>query len=197
MLTGFSYVFGQVAVLLVPAVAVGIVAGRYAWPRRSGARPLTGTPDPVRAGTGAGAASAPDAIPHADSAARLTEAETRLAEARRRLTEADAALLRMRAQAQVLADQKETEMGRLESGAITALEATMSAHRERVTGLEIHLQAAEETARLQMQQLDLERRRSAQLQAALAERDQHLATLRASANEHPDSTPRPEAGAAR
>lgn len=134
----------------------------------------------------------------AEAEARLADAETRLLEARRRLGEADAELLRMRAHAQALADQKEAEMGRLESGAIAALESTIAAHQEQVNGLEEQLRAATDGTREREQELEAERRRVAQLQTALAQRDEHVASLMARLAEQSPAGggTRPEAGAA-
>ena len=100
-------------------------------------------------------------------------------------------MVRLRLQARELVDQKEAEMGRLESGAIAALESTISAHQEQVTELEAKLAAAERTAEEREREVAAEHRRAQQLQAALAERDQHLATLTAG---RPPSVTRPETG---
>ncbi len=234
MLDGLSYLFGQVSVLLLVALGLGILAGRFVWPARAGAaRGPHDTAAPGPAGTASPAthpvgSSAPAAAgsfvaggagtPHAPavgspgpapgappqggddrSGGQLAQAEAVLGETRRRLAQADAEVMRLRAQAQALADQKEAEMGRLESGAIAALESTISAHGERVAALEVQLRAAEEAARSQDQQLDAERRRSSQLQAALAERDEHLATLTAGIDERERSgrASRPETDPAR
>jgi hypothetical protein len=218
MLDGLGFLLGQIAVLLVLALVIGLLVGRYVFPRRkvvrastarmagvvpgpgpgtvssrpdvgrSGAGPDLGAAGPrtdvgVNADAGASAGAGPEAatdpaetISTEDAAARLVEMEMRLVDTRRRLAETSAELLRMQAKTQAVADEKEAELGRLESGAVAALESTLAQHRERVAGLEIRLQAAEETVQLQVRQLDVERRRSVQLRAALTERDEHLAT---------------------
>jgi chromosome segregation ATPase len=115
----------------------------------------------------------------AETEARLAEKETALTEARRRVSQAQAEVLRMSARAQSIADQKETEMGRLESGAIAALETTMAAHRKQVSDLEQRAEAAEKETHERAGELDAERHRSAYLQSMLDERDEHLALLKA------------------
>jgi septal ring factor EnvC (AmiA/AmiB activator) len=255
---GFSYVFGQIAVLLVLALLVGVLIGRLLRPRRTASpaadqvaaeaassglmtafagAPTTpeapGVADPLQPPGDAQAASAYAQARiaqaegrRAELESRLTEAqaqlartttglaglqgqatqartelqqtrirlgdaEATLAETRRQLTEADAEVVRLRLQARELVDQKELEMGRLESGAIAALESTISAHQEQVTELEAKLAEATRTAQEHEREVAAEHRRAEQLQAALAERDQHLATLAAA---RPPSVPRPETG---
>jgi DNA anti-recombination protein RmuC len=180
MLDGLSYLIAQVALLLLIAIGVGVVLGHLLWPRRA-ERPATG---PVIAPGMPPTGPAPD---DTELARELDQARNQLAQLHHRLATADSEVLRMRAQAQALADEKEAEMGRLESGAITALEQTIAKHQERVTGLEFRVRTAEEATRNTESMLDAERRRTAQLQAALAERDQHVATLSADLA----ATPRP------
>lgn len=186
MFDGLSYLIGQVALLLLAAMALGVVLGRFAWPRRPDATP--------------GGAAFPGAPDPAELRQELEQAQAQIDQLHRRLATADAEVLRMRAHVQSLADEKETEMGRLESGAIVALESTMQQHQERVAGLEFRLREAEEATRSTERVLDAERRRAAQLQSALAERDQHVATLSADladrnrADDRADAPPRPEPG---
>jgi uncharacterized protein (DUF3084 family) len=248
MLDGFGFVFGQVAVLLLAGVTLGLLVGRYLLPRSA----RGGTAGPPSAGTRpeAIATDPSDALEppsHGDVEARLTyvqarfsqsetrraELETRLVEAqaqlsrattgmaglqgqtvqatselehaqaelahtratlgetRRQLSEADAEVVRLRLQARDLVDSKETEMGRLESGAIAALESTIETHQEQVAQLEERLRAAERAAEQRDRELAHERRRGEQLQAALAERDQHLAKLAGKGAQRPPA-PRPQ-----
>lgn len=201
MLDGYMLV--QAALLLLAAVALGVALGRYVWPHRPlrpAAGPAATTPDAGIPGHPDGqvardtnhAAMVANAHARAEYAeartdlaeariahleARLTESQSMLREARRQLRQADVELVRMRVRVRELADHNETEMGRLESGAIAALDATIAAHREQVAGLEERLRAAESTAEDAAQELIAERRRSAQLQSALNERYQHIATL--------------------
>jgi len=265
MLDGFGSVFSPVAVLLLVAVALGVVLGRYAWPRRpyrqdtpsasavpgrqvsgpparqgglqagaegaapggflqsapsfppgavltasGGYRPELAVPpvgapatspvpavgplpngaspggtDPAAALIANVQARAAYAEARVDRArvwvteleARLSESQSTLKETWRQLKQTEAELVRMRRQVQELEDRKEAEMGRLESGAIAALESTIATHRDQVAKLEEKLRAAESTAQEHVRELAVERRRSAQLQSALAERDQHIATL--------------------
>jgi hypothetical protein len=242
MLDGFGYVVGH-ALLLLVAVALGVVLGRYAWPHRRhrqdapsaaavlgsrvsegrarpGSLPAAGgdapAGGPVRATSPMPATSAPpigtfpmgtarEAAVVADfqaraaysearaaysdvrldqAQARLVELEARLNESqwalqetRRQLGQAHAEVIRLWRNVQELADRKEAEMGRLESGAIAALESTIAAHREQVAKLQEKLRAAETAAEEHVQELVVERRRSDQLRAALSERYEHIATL--------------------
>jgi hypothetical protein len=239
MLDGFGPVFSQVAVLLLVAV-LGVVLGRYAWPRRPyrrdtppsatavPGRQVSGLPAPqggLRAGvegappggslqptpssppgavltasgrfgtepavlpTGALIAEARDRAENAEARvdqarawaaemeARLSESQSTLMETWRQLKLTEAERVRMQRQVQELEDRKEAEMGRLESGAIAALESTIATHREQVAQLEEKLRAAERSAQEHIRELALERGRSARLQSALAERDQHISTL--------------------
>ncbi len=135
--------------------------------------------------------------------ARVAELETRLADSqddlrqlRRQLGQADAEVVRLRLEARDLVDRNEAEMGRLESGAIAALESTIASHREQVVHVEDQLRAAQAAAEEQHQELAVERRRSAQLQAALAERDQHIADLM-SERQQEERLASPDGGAGR
>jgi septal ring factor EnvC (AmiA/AmiB activator) len=96
--------------------------------------------------------------------AELARTQAALGETRRQLSEADAEVVRLRLQTRDLVDRKEMEMGRLESGAIAALESAIETHQKQVTKLEERLQATER---------------------AVAERDRELAQLQA---------PRPQTG---
>jgi chromosome segregation ATPase len=188
MLDGFGSAFGQVALLLV-AMVVGVGLGRYVWPRHphrqdaSSAvavpdRPVPGRPNAtVAADSPARAADAEAGALVAELEARLNESQSLLTETRRQLGQADAEVARMRLQVRDLEDRKEAEMGRLESGAIAALESAIASHREQVAKLEEKLRAAEHSAAEHIQELDVERRRSARLQTALAERHEHIAAL--------------------
>lgn len=258
MLDGFGYVFGQIALLLLLAVAIGLLVGRYLLPRQASETPAgddTSPPAAVTFNTATHAERPPpqqETLP-ADTRARIAYAETRiaqaearraelenrlteaqtqlarattgladlqnqvrhsrseleqsrgqaaqqqaeLAETRRQLTDADAEVVRLRLQAKELADRKETEMGRLESGAIAALESTIATHQEQVTQLEERLKAALNVAEERGHELVIERRRCEQLQSALAERDQHLANLNADTglntdHDHPRPTVAPD-----
>lgn len=188
MLDGLSYLIGQVALLLLIAMALGVVLGRLAWPRQPDAAP-GGSASP-------GWSASPGAPDPAELRQELEQARAQINQLHQRLATADTEVLRMRAHAQSLADEKETEMGRLESGAIVALESTMQQHQEQVARLEFRLREAEETARNTERMLDTERRRTAQLQSALAERDQHVATLSADLADRnrADTPPRSEPG---
>lgn len=175
MLSGFGYLFGWIALPLTLAVVIGVFLGRFAWPRRDGGRPMTAPPAPAESEASARLAVAEQRLTETES--QLAASQVALAGTRSKLSEAHAEVLRMSSRARALADQKEVEIGRLESGAIAALESTIATHREQVAGLEAKLKDAQAEAREQSQLLDVERRRTAQLQLALAERDAHLADL--------------------
>jgi chromosome segregation ATPase len=175
MFDGVTYLIVQIALLLVVALVVGFLLGHLLWPRSDDS------------------GVAPD---HDLQAARRRVADLQqlLDQAREqsdhlhgRLVGAEAEVLRLKEHVQTLADEKETEMGRLESGAIAALESTINKHQQWATGVEQRLHAAEQEVRAAEELLDSERRRAAQLQQALAERDQHLAAL--SAHQSGDSRP--------
>ncbi len=225
---GFTDVVGP-ALLFLLAVALGVIFGRYLWPRRrdassvsraqtfsgravSGSRPgpafpQPGTPaasrvpaddhdfvlDPLSIGAGidlggntpAGQAATAntEALPEQAQAQvielekRLKESQWALTETWRQLSQTGAELVRLRVHVRELENRAETEMGRLESGAIAALDSTIAKHREQVVALEEKLRAAENTIAEQARELAVERGRRAQLQSALAERDQQVATL--------------------
>ena len=68
MLDGFGYVLAQSAVLLLAAVALGVVVGRFLWPRRT-------TPSSPAAPSdllGLGAVPAAPAVPPALSFLRIS-----------------------------------------------------------------------------------------------------------------------------
>lgn len=191
MFDGLSSLIAQAAVLLAVAVLAGFLTGRYLWPRR---QPVQEGTDPVPL-PAEGTLQTP-ASQRTEDEATVLQLQARLEESHRRLAQADEELLRMRAHVQAVADHSEAEMGRLESGAIAALETAIASHREQMEALQAQLRAAEETRREQAQQLDLERRRTAQLQSALAERDEHLATLTANLKERRrEGVIHPETGA--
>jgi myosin heavy subunit len=184
MFDGLSYLIVQIVVLLLVALALGFLLGRLLRPRRSepvalaplAAEPVTETVGPSTT----------------ELKLFLEQAQSQIMQLRDQLTTSEAESLRLRTKIRVLADEKETEMGRLESGAIVALESAISQNQELVTELEAKLSTAERTVRETEELLDAERRRSAQLQKALAERDQLLATLTADQGTHPGiATPGP------
>lgn len=176
MFDGLSYLIVQIIVLLLIALALGVLLGRMLFSRR--AEPVALAP----------VAAEPTTEPEGPSAKELKlfldQAQSQIIQLRDQLTTSEAESLRLRTKIRVLADEKETEMGRLESGAIVALESAISKNEELVTELETKLAAAEQAAREAEELLDAERRRSTQLQKALAERDQLLATLTADQGTH-------------
>lgn len=206
MLNGSSSGFILVTAVILVAVALGVALGRYAWPRRPNRHSSRSAPaGPDRQGAiqapfdGAPAISAGSAGAQvADARARTAEAEAQLARVRtwvneleaqrsvaqsmqketsRRLRQAESDLDQARRQVRDLEISKEAELGRLESGAISALESAIAAHREQVARLEEKLRAAQDTIEEHIAELTVERNRSGQLQSALAERDQHIATI--------------------
>jgi archaellum component FlaC len=196
LLDRFGSTSGLVVVLVLAAVALGVMLGRYAWPRRRDTpsapvvpvRPVAGLPAP-RDGLHAADEDARVRAEYAE--AQLDQARLRAAELEAQLSESQSMLRgiwhrlqhtetelgRLHRQVKELEDRKEAEIGRLESGAIAALESTIATHREQVAELDEKLRAAESAAQEHVRELAVERRRSAQLQSALAEQSQHIATL--------------------
>jgi chromosome segregation ATPase len=115
--------------------------------------------------------------------ARLRLVTAQLEESRAGLAAAQAEVLRTSDTAKATADRAETEMGRMESAAIGALESAAAANREEVAELRRRLTHSDDAARALQTELDIERRRSEQLQSALAGRDAELSQLRASARD--------------
>lgn len=197
MLDGSGSAFSQLAIALLAAMALGVALGRFAWPRRPSRRDTRTAP--VIPATSAPTVTAPgetrseqdraerdraeqDRAEQAKAWAaelqeRLGESQAALKETQARLGQAEAELLRLRRQVRGLEDRKEAEMGRLESGAIAALESAIAAHAEQVARLEEKLLTTEGTVEEHIRELAIERNRCAQLRSALADRDQHIATL--------------------
>jgi hypothetical protein len=151
MIDGFFYLLAQTALLLIAAAVLGVLIGRFLWPRRPVAPPAE-----LRA---------------------LIGAEPALAHLEQRLATSEAEVQDLRVAVTTIEDRKEAEMGRLESGAIEALDSLIATHQKRQLALETQLQAAKSAARYQERELEAERRRSLRLQAALTERDERIAAL--------------------
>lgn len=77
-----------------------------------------------------------------------------------------------------LRDEKDTEFGRLETGAIQAMESTMAHSTERVADLESQLADASAELRERQEEILTQRRRHEQLQVVLRQRNQQIAELR-------------------
>jgi DNA repair exonuclease SbcCD ATPase subunit len=208
MFEGFGFLVGQIALLLVLIALLGVVLGallaRRFWPvrvRPDAAEVPTPAPVPVTA-TVAAAPPSPDhraAAPLAPAPApaqtpAAAEFEQERAELQARLREAQAEAARLRTAFTELGDAKETEMGRLETGAIQALETTIATHNARLESARRELEHAQSTVRNLIQDLDLERRRGDRLQAALADRDEHMSRLMADPATRPHTLP-PHSGA--
>jgi hypothetical protein len=146
---GVAYLAGQIAVPLVLATLAGVLIGHLAWPRR---RAAVVPPE---------APAEPPVEPDADLVAARDEASA-LRSALARLT-----------------DQKDAEIGRLETGAIQAMENTMARSRERIAELEKRLQESVEEVRGLEVRLQSERGRTSRLEAALVERDRRILDLSA------------------
>ena len=82
-----------------------------------------------------------------------------------------------------LTDQKDAELGRLETGAIEAMESTMASSRQRIGELETRLRESVEVCRGLEVRLESERGRTSRLEAALVERDRRI--LRLSSSQSP------------
>jgi chromosome segregation ATPase len=166
MFDGLSYLITQIVVLLLIAMVVGFALGRILRPRRSDAAiPVLATENE------------PQGPSTTELQLLLSQAQSQISQLREQITVSEAESLRLRTKIRVLSDEKETEMGRLESGAIVALESAISQNQALVTELEERLRTSEQALQEAEGLLDAERRRTAQLQHALAERDQLLATL--------------------
>lgn len=188
MVHGVGSVIVQAVVLLV-AVMLGVVLGRYVRPRSVGRHGVLAPAAPGAAEAGArDSGQVATVIPGQDGSVALVSAQSRAAyaEARvdrarawveelqgelsrsqktmevmwRQLRQAEAELVWMRRQVQDLEYSKEAEMGRLESGAIAALDATIASHREQVAKLEERLRAAESAAQDHGWELTVERNRA-------------------------------------
>ena len=153
-MNGVAYLAGQIVVPLVLATLAGVLIGHLAWPRRPAAVPEAAVPE----------AAVPEAAaaPDADLEAARDEASA-LRSALARLT-----------------DQKDAEIGRLETGAIQAMESTMASSRERIADLEKRLQESVERCRTLEVRLQSEQGRTARLEASLVERDRRILELSAS-----------------
>lgn len=77
-----------------------------------------------------------------------------------------------------LRDEKDTEFGRLETGAIQAMESTIARSTNRVADLESQLADALAELRKHQDELLTQRRRHEQLQGVLRQRDQRIVELR-------------------
>lgn len=81
-----------------------------------------------------------------------------------------------------LTDRKDAEIGRLETGAIQAMESTMASSRERIADLERRLQESADEIRGLEVRLQSERGRTSRLETALVERDRRILDLSAPQN---------------
>ncbi|MFZ0161692.1 MAG: hypothetical protein WAL50_21900 [Kineosporiaceae bacterium] len=156
MPNGFSYLLGEVAVLAIAAAVLGLLCGRFLWPRRV-VEPAYAQPPPPLSAT-------------QDLEPALSGLEQRL-----RASESEVDQLRL-AVAQV-ADHKDAEMGRLESGAIRALDSVILTHREQIDALQDQLEAATAAAHEHAEVLAAERLLNQRLRAALGGRDERIAAL--------------------
>ncbi len=156
MPNGFAYLLGEVAFLALGAAVLGLLCGRYLWPRHIVDTPHIPPPPPLSA--------------MSDLEPALSSLEQRL-----RASESEVDDLRM-AVAQV-ADHKDAEMGRLESGAIRALDSVILTHREQIDALQDQLEAATAAAREHAEVLEAERLLNQRLRSALGGRDEQIAAL--------------------
>jgi chromosome segregation ATPase len=155
---------------LVAAAIAGVLIGFAAGLRRR--RPSVRLPAPADDEVHARFTAAQQMLD--DTRTHLREAEKELRRTREELVQAQAEAFRISGRAKAMTDRSETEMGRLESAAIVALESAAASHRAQVADLTQELDRVRETVRGLEQQLDGERRTSAQLETALAERDRRL-----------------------
>lgn len=138
-LTGFWLLCVQLSVLALSAATLGLIVGRYLVPRRG-----TDPAEPRPAAAAATAGTGPEDGDPTDSS--QMDLEPALASLEQRLLTSESEVEELhRALAQV-ADRKDAEIGRLESGAIRALDTVMESHQHHMAALQRQLDAA--TARL-------------------------------------------------
>jgi chromosome segregation ATPase len=169
-MNGFAYLLTQVATLAVGAAILGLLAGRYLWPRRvvegAPSAPSTTTPPP-------------------------SDLEPALVNLEERLRASESEVLELRRAVSEVSDQKDVEMGRLESGAIRALDSVITTHQQQLASLRDQLDAATETAREHEERLEAERLLSERLRTVLATRDEHIAELTQQLNGRSSEVPSP------
>ena len=172
-MTGFAYLFTQVAALAALSALVGLLVGRHLLPRRrSSARP----PAPQEAPTSdVGTSRSSGLTPaHGLDTDYLEPALSKL-ERRLRASEAEVDDLR-RAVAQV-SDHKDAEMGRIEVGAIRALDSVISTHQQQLNELQSQLETATRTAREQEERFEAERLLAERLRTVISARDERITEL--------------------
>lgn len=164
MTEGLSYLAGQVAVLLVVAVALGAGATYLVLSRR---------PEP------AGEPAPEPAAPAIDPGV-VTAYENRLRTALAESHQLRAALADAQTRADVDPEQLETE-------AVHGLKENISWHQRRLATVEAKLHEAEVVIREFEVRLDEERRQGDLLEAALHERERYITELRAALGIREDS----------
>lgn len=147
-MSGWSYAFSQLVVLLAIAAVLGVVAGALIarWQSASTAAVTPGRPEVV-------------------------------ADLRSRLASSEATVATLTAELREFRDNKEVELGALESGAIRALDSTIAANRARESDLEQRLEEARSANRKGEEDLHLVERRVLSLEQAITERDKLLVAL--------------------
>ncbi|MBL8931778.1 MAG: hypothetical protein JNL54_16780 [Kineosporiaceae bacterium] len=166
-MTGFSYLVGQIAVLLLVSLVLGVLAGRFLWPPRGAA----GTPTPVTPGPGPGASSAPE------DEGEPSENGPAVEELVQRLSAMQAGVRSLRQTVTTLSDHKDVELGRVESQALQAMDSLIAGHQRRVAHLQDLLDDARTRSHRDERELEAERRHTLRLQAALVDRDERAADL--------------------
>jgi len=176
MPNGFSYLLGEVALLAIAAAVLGLLCGRFLWPRRVVEPAYTSPPPPL--------AAARDLEP------ALSGLEPALSGLEQRLRASESEVDELRLAVAQVADRKDTEMGRLESGAIRALDSVILTHREQIDALQDQLEAATAAAHEHAEVLAAERLLNQRLRAALGGRDERIAALARQLNGDPSAIPR-------
>lgn len=170
-MTGFAYLFTQVAALAAVSALVGLLVGRYLLPRPTGSVAARSGGNLTPAG---GIPTLPLTPAHGLDSGDLEPALSKL-ERRLRTSEAEVDDLR-RAVAQV-SDHKDAEMGRIEVGAIRALDSVISAHQQQLSELQSQLDLATRTAREQEERFEAERLLAERLRTVISARDERIAEL--------------------
>lgn len=154
MFGGMPYLVAQIA---VPCVLSALVGGLAGWLARA-ARDGRGAWEPAGAGVSDG---------------RPMTALTVEAELSGALSDAAA----LREELSRLRDAKDTEMGRLETHAITAIESTVTRTGQRIATLEQELETVRSVLRRTEDELSTQRGQNERLRRAVSARDERIARL--------------------
>lgn len=154
MLDGMPYLLGQILPPMVSALVAGLVAG---WVARALLRP-----------TGHRARDLAATHPERHRDAEVPPGAP---------SEDGTEIRALRATIEQLRDQHETELGRLETGAIEAMESTIARSDLRIQLLEEELNRAKDQLRQREVELSTQRSQAVRLRDQLQERDRRIGVL--------------------